>query len=204
MHHAKRTCELPEHVIPPTRDRQVCTCNGCPRPEYSKGRGQGLSRGQSVCTARPEFRPAARVSSKAAARVMSAAASVARPRQGYEDYYRSRVAVQRAHPRRGRLPHLGCCHQGVISRTHLPIHPRRSCPHPTALPPFLPPLPPRRLPPLILPAPCLFHTTRKSIPASPTQAYPMWAQIVFVWALLCCGVSASLVSCWKFIEAAYE
>ena len=56
----------------------------------------------------------------------------------------------------------------------------------------------------ILPAPCLFHTTRKSIPASPTQAYPMWAQIVFVWALLCCGVSASLVSCWKFIEAAYE
>ena len=32
----------------------------------------------------------------------------------------------------------------------------------------------------------------------------MWTQIVFVWALLCCGVSASLVSCWKFIEAAYE
>ena len=44
-----------------------------PRPEYSKGRGQGLSRGQSVLTARPELRPAARVGSKAAARVTTLA-----------------------------------------------------------------------------------------------------------------------------------
>jgi len=30
----------------------------------------------------------------------------------------------------------------------------------------------------------------------------MWAKIVWVWALLCCGVAASLVFCWKLFELA--
>ena len=40
-------------------------------------------------------------------------------------------------------------------------------------------------------------TTPNSLPASLMQAYPVYAKIVWVWALLCCGIGAGMVFCWK-------